>query len=46
MIMMELDAERATAARARQLEGLDRLAQRFGQSLTKALAGNLGAGRQ
>ncbi|GBU17334.1 MULTISPECIES: phage tail tape measure protein [Methylobacterium] len=44
--MMELDAERATAARARQLEGLDRLAQRFGQSLTKALAGNLGAGRQ
>ncbi|WP_336487293.1 phage tail tape measure protein [Methylobacterium nigriterrae] len=40
------DLDRANAARIKQLDTLDRLAQRFGQSLSSALARNLGAGRQ
>ncbi len=44
--MAETDPDRSAAARARQLETLDRLAQRFGQSLSKALSLNAGAGRQ
>jgi phage-related minor tail protein len=44
--MAETDPDRSTAARARQLETLDGLAQRFGRSLSKALSLNVGAGRQ
>jgi phage-related minor tail protein len=44
--MAETEPDRTAAARARQLETLDRLAQRFGQSLSKALSLNVGAGRQ
>ncbi|KQP52374.1 phage tail protein [Methylobacterium sp. Leaf111] len=44
--MAETDPDRSTAARARQLETLDRLAQRFGRSLSQALSLNVGAGRQ
>ncbi|GJD75140.1 phage tail tape measure protein [Methylobacterium goesingense] len=44
--MAETETDRTAAARARQLETLDRLAQRFGQSLSKALSTNVGAGRQ
>ncbi|KQQ47870.1 phage tail protein [Methylobacterium sp. Leaf125] len=44
--MAETDPDRGTAARARQLETLDGLAQRFGRSLSKALSLNVGAGRQ
>jgi len=40
------DSDRSTAERARQLETLDRLAQRFGQSLSSAFDRNLNAGRQ
>lgn len=39
-------AARADTARVKQLETLDKLAQKFGQSLSKALTGNVGAGRQ
>lgn len=44
--MAETESDRAAAARARQLGVLDTLAQKFGQNLSKALTGNLGAGRQ
>ena len=44
--MPETDLDRANAARIKQLDTLDRLAQRFGQSLSGALTRNLGAGRQ
>lgn len=44
--MADETADRAYAERARQLDTLDRLAQKFGQSLSKALGGNLNAGRQ
>ncbi|MEH3118292.1 MAG: phage tail tape measure protein [Methylorubrum populi] len=40
------DADRTTAERTKQLETLDRLAQRFGQSLSSAFDRNLNAGRQ
>ncbi|GJD95717.1 phage tail tape measure protein [Methylobacterium iners] len=44
--MAETETDRTNAARARQLDTLDRLAQRFGQSLGRAFTGNLNAGRQ
>ncbi|GEP09598.1 phage tail tape measure protein [Methylobacterium gnaphalii] len=44
--MADTDLDRANASRARQLETLDRLSRRFGQSLSCALATNLNAGRQ
>lgn len=44
--MAETETDQADAGRIRQLDTLDRLAQKFGQSLSKALTGNLGAGRQ
>lgn len=44
--MTERDSDRSHAARVRQLETLDRLAQRFGQSLSSAFDRNLNAGRQ
>lgn len=40
------DLDRANAARQRQLETLDRLAQRFGTTLSGAFARNAAAGRQ
>ncbi len=40
------DTDRSTAERVKQLETLDRLAQRFGQSLSAAFNQNLNAGRQ
>ncbi|WP_375273439.1 phage tail tape measure protein [Methylorubrum thiocyanatum] len=40
------ESDRSTAERARQLETLDKLAQRFGQSLSSAFNRNLNAGRQ
>ncbi|MCJ2031817.1 hypothetical protein MKK50_20815 [Methylobacterium sp. J-043] len=40
------DSDRSNAERARQLETLDRLAQRFGNSLSSAFDRNLNAGRQ
>lgn len=44
--MAETDIDRSNAARVQQLTTLDRLAQKFGQSLQKALQINVGAGRQ
>jgi lambda family phage tail tape measure protein len=44
--MTETDLDRANAARVKQLDTLDRLAQKFGQSLSTALTRNLGTGRQ
>ncbi|MER2266537.1 phage tail tape measure protein [Methylobacterium oxalidis] len=44
--MTGTDLDRANAARVKQLDTLDRLAQKFGQSLSNALARNLGTGRQ
>ncbi len=44
--MPETDGDRANAARIKQLQTLDALAQRFGRSLSTALAGSLGSGRQ
>ncbi|WP_430913086.1 phage tail tape measure protein [Methylobacterium sp. sgz302541] len=44
--MAETETALADAGRIRQLDTLDKLAQKFGQSLSKALTGNLGAGRQ
>ena len=44
--MSETETDRAQAAREKQLHTLDRLAKSFGQSLTQALGGPLGAGRQ
>ena len=38
--------ERGNAERAKQLQSLDGLAQKFGRSLSSALTGNLNAGRQ
>ncbi|NEU14067.1 phage tail tape measure protein [Methylobacterium sp. BTF04] len=43
--MAETTSDRDTAARIKQLDTLDKLAQKFGQSLSKALTGNVGAGR-
>lgn len=40
------DLDRGNRDRVRQLETLDRLAQKFGQSLSNALTRNVGAGRQ
>ena len=40
------DTDRSTAERVKQLETLDRLAQKFGQSLSAAFNQNLNAGRQ
>lgn len=40
------EIDRSTAERVRQLETLDRLAQKFGQSLSSAFNQNLNAGRQ
>ena len=40
------ESDRSTTERARQLETLDKLAQRFGQSLSSAFDRNLNAGRQ
>ncbi|WP_375454110.1 phage tail tape measure protein [uncultured Methylobacterium sp.] len=44
--MAESDPDRANAARIKQLDTLDRLAQRFGQSLSSALTRSLASGRQ
>ncbi len=44
--MAEDDTDRANASRIRQLEKLDGLAKSFGRSLSTALAGSLGSGRQ
>ena len=44
--MTDRDIDRRTTERVRQLESLDRLAQRFGQSLSSAFDRNLNAGRQ
>ena len=44
--MPETEADRADAARIRQLQTLDKLAQSFGRSLSSALAGSLNSGRQ
>ncbi|KAB1076933.1 phage tail tape measure protein [Methylobacterium soli] len=44
--MPETELDRANATRIKQLDTLDRLAQKFGQSLSGALTRNLGAGRQ
>lgn len=44
--MAETDTDRANTARIRQLQTLDKLAQSFGRSLSAALAGSLGSGRQ
>ncbi|KQT58163.1 phage tail protein [Methylobacterium sp. Leaf456] len=40
------ESDRSTAERAKQLETLDRLTQKFGQSLSSAFNQNLNAGRQ
>jgi phage-related minor tail protein len=44
--MAETETDRTQAAREKQLETLDRLAKSFGKSLSQALTGPLGAGRQ
>ena len=44
--MAEDDTDRATTTRIRQLEKLDGLAKTFGRSLSTALSGSLGSGRQ
>lgn len=44
--MATTDPDRANADRAKQLETLDGLAKKFGQSLSEALTTNLNAGRQ
>ena len=44
--MAETETDRAQAGREKQLETLDRLAKSFGRSLSQALTGPLGAGRQ
>ena len=44
--MAETETDRAQATREKQLETLDRLAKSFGKSLSQALTGTLGAGRQ
>ncbi|KQT90153.1 phage tail protein [Methylobacterium sp. Leaf469] len=44
--MPESETDRAQAGREKQLQVLDRLAKGFGQSLTQALGGPIGAGRQ
>ena len=44
--MADTAIDRSTADRARQLETLDRLATRFGKSLSGAFTANLAAGRQ
>lgn len=44
--MAETETDRAQAGREKQLETLDRLAKNFGRSLSQALTGPLGAGRQ
>jgi phage-related minor tail protein len=44
--MAETAFDRTNTARAKQLDTLDKLAQKFGQSLSKALNINVGAGRQ
>ncbi|WP_375463379.1 phage tail tape measure protein [uncultured Methylobacterium sp.] len=44
--MAETDPDRANAARIKQLDTLDKLAQRFGQSLSSALTRSLASGRQ
>jgi len=44
--MAETETDRAQAGRVKQLQTLDRLAQSFGKSLSQALGGTLGAGRQ
>ncbi|MCJ2081385.1 phage tail tape measure protein [Methylobacterium sp. J-090] len=44
--MAETETDRAQAGREKQLDTLDRLAQSFGKSLSQALGGSLGAGRQ
>ncbi|TXN54161.1 phage tail tape measure protein, partial [Methylobacterium sp. WL6] len=44
--MAETDLDRANAARIKQLDTLDKLAQRFGQSLSTALTRSLSSGRQ
>ncbi|WP_264050501.1 phage tail tape measure protein [Methylobacterium flocculans] len=44
--MAETEIDRTSTARVRQLDTLDRLAQKFGQSLQKALSINVGTGRQ
>ncbi|KQP61685.1 phage tail tape measure protein [Methylobacterium sp. Leaf108] len=44
--MPETDTDRSLAGRARQLETLDKLSQKFGQSLARALSVNVSGGRQ
>ncbi|GEO98319.1 phage tail tape measure protein [Methylobacterium haplocladii] len=44
--MATTDPDRTIADRAKQLETLDLLAKKFGQSLSSALTANLNAGRQ
>lgn len=44
--MADTDSDRANADRAKQLENLDQLSKKFGQSLSSALTTNLNAGRQ
>lgn len=44
--MAETETDRSLAGRARQLESLDKLSQKFGQSLSKALSINVNSGRQ
>ncbi|GLS46612.1 phage tail tape measure protein [Methylobacterium brachythecii] len=44
--MADTDPDRANADRAKQLETLDQLSKKFGQSLSSALTTNLNAGRQ
>jgi phage-related minor tail protein len=44
--MAETETDRSLAGRAKQLESLDKLSQKFGQSLSKALSINVNSGRQ
>lgn len=44
--MAETETDRRNAERIRQLDALDRLALKFGKSLSGALTGGLGSGRQ
>lgn len=44
--MAETDLDRANDARIKQLDTLDKLAQRFGQSLSTAMTRSLSSGRQ
>ncbi|WP_019906435.1 phage tail tape measure protein [Methylobacterium sp. 77] len=44
--MAETEIDRANAERAKQLTMLDRLAQKFGDSLSKAFTSNVGAAKQ